>query len=427
MVEKVDIINISSDDVHQVNHYEGTWQLDTTQQNAKLIVNLEGNRFEFNINEVSSIGMTLTNNATAANLYWGKEGEGKFVSSVTHMEGEYQSITGEDYFSIRRNGNGYLVDYVSNLLGFSSFHNQPATVSANGDLHLITPAGQAGAGEEIILRMGYNRLIMLKGFTGQTDNNMQKVSRTPISNTSTPLLGAWRDTISALRAGQMGYINFYQDGTYKYAGGYGTYTFDSQTLKMDETCHASKIYHPTFADHKLDLDINRSAVPGLRDWGETGSKVGEYLFKHALDVYQLQNSPKLKAHPSINGVYVFAKSTKFSSLNSGGSFTSFSMEADGTGSYHIGNTSRPYLENDYWQTLPNDGLGYGIRYFILQQSGKEYIIYYPRGIAITYSANTVDFITEVKNEYKENVRVAELYHRRTAICEDGNIVTPLDH
>ena len=72
-------------------------------------------------------------------------------------------------------------------------------------------------------------------------------------------------------------------------------------------------------------------------------------------------------------------------------------------------------------------LTYGIRYFIVQQSGKEYIVYYPRGVVITYAANTVDFITEVKNTYKENVRVVELYHRRTAICEDGNLVVPLRH
>lgn len=422
MIEKVDVINLSEPDVHEVNQYDGRWRLDTGGGEAKLIVTFDDGEFTFKIDAASTTGLSLDNQS----LYWEKVDEGKLRSSVAHMEGEYQSSTGEDYFSIHRDADGYLVDFVSNYFPDTSFKNLPATVLPNGDLQLITPEGHIGAGSQKILRMGYNRLIMLKGFDGQTDKNMQKISHTPIAHTSTPLLGAWRDTISALRVGQMGYINFYQDGTYKYTHGYGTYTFDSQTLKMDETCQESKIYHPTFADHKLDLDINRSAVPGLRDWGESGSKVGEYLFKHALDVYQLQKSPKLKAHPGINGVYVFAKAAKFRALNGSGSFTSFSLEADGTGSYHIGNTSRPYLENGYWQTLPNDGLGYGIKYFILQEAGKEYIVYYPRGIAISYDNSNFNFIAEVKNEYKENVRVVELYHRRTAICEDGNIVVPLD-
>jgi len=427
--DKLDVINMNSEDSHTQKQYSGSWQLDAA--NARLIMNIEGERFRFSIQGVSTAGISLISLDTGNEVYWEKLNEGTLKSSLINIEGEYQSQNSESYFSIRPQGSGYLVDYFSDTLDFMSFFDVPATVTTDGDLQLFFPAGHFNEGKEIILRAGYNRLIMLKGFDIK-DNNLQKVSSLPLAINPLSIQGTWRNALlsDAAHLSQMNYIDFYQSGKFSSTDGYGTYSFDGQNISLHKTCENKQSYKPSFSNHTLDLEIPNSAVPGLRDWGEEGSAIAEMVFKHKLDVYQLQNSPKLKPHPDIKDVYLFAQETKFRALVTYDDFISYTLSADGTGTYHAGNIGAQGIGySGEWVSLPNFGFTYGIKYFIVQEAGKEYIVYYPSGVNLIYGDSQITYIDEIKNKNKDNVRIVELYHRRTAICEsDENslISIPLD-
>jgi hypothetical protein len=427
--DKYDEININSADIHRQNDYTGTWTLDVAH--ATLNIDIEGQKVALSIRGFSTKGLSLSNLQNNASLYWERVGEGKLRASVVNMEGEYQSKNQESYFSIRKNGDGYLIDYVDGSLDDLRFFNTEATVSDNGDLHMIMPAG-ANKGEEAILRAGYNRLIIKKGFT-LPDSNLQKVSNHPIAVNNESILGTWRSALYSNidNLSHMLYASFFKDGTFIDEEGYGNYTFDGQQLQMKKTCQAPKVYTPFSGLHTLKMEVSYSPVPGLRDWGEEGSKIGETLLKHSLDAYQTQNSPKLKPHPTIKGAYLFEKETEFSALLASENYISYTLGADGKGTYHTGNLGATgYDYNDNWTHLPGFGLAFGIKYFIVQEKGKEYIVYYPQGIVLIHGDVTFDFIDEIKNNNKGNVKIVELYHRRTAICEhdstDSYYVVPLD-
>ena len=399
---------------NQNNEYKGTWSLDVA--NAKLNIRLNGEYLSFSIIDSYSDSLMLKNHQNNEELYWEKLNEGKLVASVVNIAGEYQSRKSESYISIRKNSNGYLVDYYHGDLQSLEFSSLPATADANGDLHMILPQGHLDAGKEVILRAGYNRIIMLQGFT-LVDHGMQKVSNKPIVPNNSSILGTWRNNIWG---GHMEYISFFKNGTYRADDGYGKYSFDGTKLQMKKTCKPLKTYKPFSSLHTLELDVSYSQVPGLHNWGDEGSKINEILFKHDLDYYQTKNSPKLKPNPEVKGTYLFANETNFDALVSPSDFISYTFHADGKGLYHLGNIGPTYLDNNnVWRQATNSGLGYGINYFIVQEKGKEYIVYYPKGVVLSYIANRFNFIDEIKN--KKDVRIVELYHRRTTICDYDSI------
>ncbi len=410
----------------------GTWRLDT--QKTQLIIRLDSDTAD-EIFTILSTSYRSFNWRTqhGGKTYWTRTKTGIIRPdySAANMQGEYQAQKDESYFSIRRNGQGYIVDYIDDSLDFLSFKNVPAEQLDNGDLSLTFPPGHFNAGKPIILRAGYNRLVRIKGFA--LGKNFQKVSKYPVTQEPVSVLGGWRNAIFSA-SGFMNYVNFYKDGTFKASQGYGKYTVDSNNkITMKKTCESPKTYNPSFADHRLGLNVPYSPLPGLRDWGDEGSEVGQILFKHALDAYQTAKSPRLKPYPGRNGAYLFQNETHFRALLTSSDFISYTLKPDGTGTYHAGNIGLQGLGySDQWVTLPGFGLSYGIKYFIVQQGDKEYIVYYPSGYLLVQINNfSSTYIDQIKAANGKNIRVVELYHRRTAICEhdstDSYYILPLDN
>ena len=398
----------------------GTWWLDTA--NSKLVIHADGADYRFKIESLSSNSMSLIEeNGTKS--YWSKTFSYLPSIEITNMQGEYQSLEDESYFSIRQTYSGYFVDFHSNFLDFMNFNNLAAKQLANGDLQLFFPAGHFNEGKEIILRASYNRIMAIKGFD-VIDNNIQKVSKYPITKNSSDILGGWRSSIFSA-SGFMQYLFFYDQNIFISTDGYGQYSFDGRQIILKQTCSTPKVYNPSFSNHSLDLDADYSAVPGLRDWGQTGAELGRVLFKHDLDSYQKHNSPILKPHPNIDSGYLFAQEQQFWTLLAGDNYISYRLEPNGTGTWHSGALERSgYDVFDNWQEIPGYSLSYRIKYFIKQEADKEYIVYYPSGIALLEIDNKYSTIADIKNS-NDDIRVVELYHRRTTICEDGKYVLPL--
>jgi hypothetical protein len=348
------------------------------------------------------------------------------------LVGEYRDRSSASYVSIKKDGDAFLVDMVEQSDNADRYFQVPATLLSNGDLSLTIPSSDTynfNAGKKVVMRAVYNQLHFLEIpttlFASSDTLQMEKVSKYPFTPTNS-IQGGWTNSLLK-SSGYMSSIKFLQDGTFFDTGlegqlEYGQYSINGTNVTFHKTCKAPETKEFSFDGHWLLLNsstynpsfngVTYNHVPGMDAFGEHNSVISQVMFEHAMDRYKVANAPRLIPHPQISGVYLFGDQIRYDAT-----YASFTLMPDGTGRLFSG--SIDHFEDYYteeWLGSQTTGGIFGLKYFVLLEKEKEYLVYYYDG-AFIGDYDNVHTIGEVEGNIKD-VKVAEIFHGRTALCHD---------
>ena len=382
---------------------------------------------EFDANGPS---IALKQKGSEESIHWKKVEDISINSSNDLFVGEYREHDGTDYITIRKNGDNYLVDIRYRFLKVDDLE---AKINNDGNLEMNTPHDYYDD-TLLVFKAGYNRLIVVKDEASSISQMkyIEKVSSHLLPKENSTIFGAWNTKNFSTE--DYADIEYYMhDGTFFKTGiggniVYGTYTFDGQKVTTTSTCEAPNIRDVSFEGRYFENILTYYPIAGIKSFGKAGSKMESIQFQHQLDYYQTKNGVKLKPHPKLENAYLFTEFRQFNDL-----YNWFKLEPDGTGTFFAGSTL--WYEEDFtgvWNQEVNSHL-YNIKYMVVFEEGKEYLIYYYEGINVNYSGyNSQTTVLDYTETIKDAKKV-EIFHGRTALCykvgdqdRSKGIVLPMD-
>jgi hypothetical protein len=393
---------------------KGAWKIN--QDNFQLEIILNGKLDKYSLTsefDAKGPSISIKNDKDSDSIHWKKIKDIAIVSTDDQFVGEYREHDGTSYISIDKRGGSYWVDI---HYSFLKVENLEAHINQDGDLEM-SPPNRYQNNTLLVLRAGYNRVIVVKDEASSISqmDYLEKVSKYKLPKTNATIYGGWKTRNFA--TDKFVDLQYYMhDGSYfeTDVGGhiiYGTYTFDGAQVTTNRTCKSPSVRDVSFKGPIFKNILSYYPVIGIKSFEESGSKLESILFKHQLHVYQSKNNVKLKPHPKLNGAYVFAKEREFNDV-----YNYFKLKPDGTGTFFAG--SSLYYEDDFtgeWNQHTNSHL-FNIKYMVLFEDDKEYLVYYLSGISVNYSGYNSTTTVLNYTETIKDAKMVELFHGRTALC-----------